>query len=683
VSEDDGVLFADVEHNDNHFGRLAACFPRGSSFADSERRLLRAYARHAGAVLAHVASLEQAANDRDTARALLELARSIAGASTVVEVARRLVDTVPRVVDCDVSALWTWDEATDELVVSAYGDHVEQTGYVGAHRVSAAALAPLHSLLHSSTPLVFDASTATSPISDMLQAGRLQQLAVVPVASQGALAGLVCAGYRRELPDEQLLFARLAGLADHAAVALQSVRLVEHIRHQALHDNLTGLANRQKLQEHGEQVLTRARRSHANVAMLFIDLDRFKYVNDTLGHAAGDDLIRQAAERVAETVPAGEVLARLGGDEFLLLLAGDGSADAARAVAERIVAALRQPFTLNERQQVYISCSVGIACYPEHGNDYFTLVKHADAAMYLAKAQGRNSIAIYTERRTTPRPTSLELEGQLRAALDNDEVEVLFQPQYDLRRGVVGGAEALARWMHPTYGMLEPKSFLKVAEDSGLIIAIDEYVRRRSFTAARMWADQGHLVRVAVNLTARDVNNVRFADKVADEARAHGLAPELVELEITDRITLDDDSLRRVVDAFHGHGFRLAIDDFGTGNSVLGRLHRYRIDTLKIDRSFIADIHETTDEGVVVEAVLALARSLGMTTVVEGVENVHQLNAAQRYGADLAQGFLLSRPVDAATMLELLSTTSSVTQSLLRPAKPDRGGRRPRKAAGR
>jgi len=409
VGETDGVLLADVVSGDRHFGRLAACYPKGSHFADAERRLLRAYAQHAAAVLAHVASLEQAANDRDTAQALLDLARSLAGACTVADVARRLIDTVPRVVDCDVAALWTWDKADEALQRVAFVDPSHQVGFAGPERLVAAECPEVRTFVASPAPYILDAEQADDTTRRLLTSTQLHHVAVVPVTVHGEFVGIIGAGFRRDVPDESLLFERLTGLADHAAVALQSVRLVETMSHQARHDNLTGLANRQKLQEHSEQALAKARGTDQRVALLFIDLDRFKDVNDTMGHDAGDELIKLAAQRIADTTRPTDVLARLGGDEFLLMLPLVSDADAAMAAAERVVAALQQPFAMHDAEAVSISCSIGVACYPDHGLDYRTLVKHADAAMYDAKAKGRNAVSVYVERQAIPRQRKAQL----------------------------------------------------------------------------------------------------------------------------------------------------------------------------------------------------------------------------------------------------------------------------------
>jgi diguanylate cyclase (GGDEF)-like protein len=464
-----------------------------------------------------------------------------------------------------------------------------------------------------------------------------------------------------------MLFARLAGLADHAATALQSVRLVEQMSHHASHDSLTGLANRQKLREVAEHSLARARRTERRVAMLFIDLDRFKNVNDTLGHAAGDELIRQAAERINDVTRPTDVLARLGGDEFLLVLEDVPNGDVARATAQRVVDTLRVPFTL-DHQAVYISCSVGIACYPDHGRDFPTLLKHADAAMYEAKASGRNGVAVFSARSGRSRSgTELVLESQLHAAIENDELEVFYQPQFEVTAGEIIGAEALVRWRHPQYGLLEPGSFLSVAEASGLISDIDRVVRAAAFAQARQWQAPGRPFRIAVNLGARDLQSADLADRLLREVTAAGLSADSVEVEITDRIAIDDVALTDILATLRDRGLRVAIDDFGTGTSVLGRLHRCPVQTLKIDRSFIRDIEGHDDEPVVVEALVALARGMGISTVVEGVENVHQLNAVRACGADLAQGFLLSRPVPAEQVTAMLEAGPSVTAALFHP----------------
>lgn len=394
IGEQDGVLCADVVHEGRNYGRFAACYPRGSHFADGDRRLLRAYARHAAALLAHVAALEQAADDRDTAHALLDLARELAGASTVAEVGRRLAESVPRVVGADAASLWLWDDDSNELVLSHWADPSGEE-FTGPHRLPATEFADVRGFIDHMGPYVVDFDTADAATRSLLAPGGLRHGVAVPIQLHGAFAGIVAAGFRRGLPDQQVMFARLGGLADHAAVALQSVQLLERISHQAMHDNLTGLANRQKLEEYGKHALAHARQDGTRVALLFIDLDHFKHVNDSLGHAAGDELIKAVADRIASATRPTDVLARLGGDEFLLMLPNVGDSNAAVAAANRVVQSLNEPFVLACGEQFEISCSIGVACYPDHGVDYSSLVKVADVAMYVAKAKGRNGVELY------------------------------------------------------------------------------------------------------------------------------------------------------------------------------------------------------------------------------------------------------------------------------------------------
>ncbi len=510
TSEDGGVLSAGVVSAGRHYGRLAACYPRGSTFTDVDRRLLAAYASHAAAVLEHVVALERARCDRDSA----------------------------------------------------------------------------------------------------------------------------------------------------ASTAARNAELLEQISHQALHDPLTGLANRALLHEHGRKAIQAARRDGSAVAICFVDLDRFKNVNDTLGHAAGDELIRAVSRRIAGTMRDGDTLARLGGDEFLVLLPRIAGSDDALAAAERLVGGLTDPFAVAERE-VYVSASVGIACYPDHGSDLDELLRHADAAMYAVKSEGRDGIAVYTDRTAPARPELLRLESELHHSVDGGQLRVFYQPQLDLHDRRVVGVEALVRWEHPRLGLLGPASFLALAEESGLIVSIDAEVRRIAFAQTRSWIDAGHDLRVAVNLCARDLTNPRLRPMLLGEAARAGLPPDRIELEITDRVVLAEDRLTPVLTELADAGFRLAIDDFGTGNSVLGRLNGARINTLKIDQSFVRDITGEACDIPVIRAIVALAASLGIDTVAEGVEDCHQVPVLRRCGARVGQGYLFSRPVPADEVARLLGYPES------------------------
>ena len=393
------------------------------------------------------------------------------------------------------------------------------------------------------------------------------------------------------------------------------------------------------------QTLLQIPRSARHASLLFIDLDRFKNVNDTLGHEVGDAVIREASSRLGSCLRASDTLARLGGDEFVALLP-DTAADDAEHVADRMLRALKAPFSV-EGRDVFISCSIGIASAPEHGTDYSTLLRHADRAMYKAKEAGRSTYAVHTDDPGFARKDRLALEGQLHTAIDRGELRVLYQPQIDLHTMRVVGVEALVRWDHPALGRLAPGHFIPLAEESGLIGEIDEWVRETAFEQASRWIDSGMPLRVAVNLSTRVLRDPRLVTHLADLLRRHRLSPELVELEVTDRVVMADDELPRVLAPLKALGVRLAVDDFGTGTSVLGRLQSGCIDVLKIDRSFVGAIRSASEEAPLVSALLSIARSFGLDVVAEGVETAAQGAFLRRHGCQLAQGFFFSAPVEA------------------------------------
>jgi diguanylate cyclase (GGDEF)-like protein len=446
-------------------------------------------------------------------------------------------------------------------------------------------------------------------------------------------------------------------LATQAGVGLANVRLLDRIRHQALHDALTGLPNQLLFEDRVAQALTQARRTDTTAALMFVDLDRFKKINDTLGHDFGNELLRQVAGRLLGAVRAGDTVARMGGDEFTLLLPALTNERDTEHVAGKVVDALRAPFAVGDHQ-LFVTASVGIAVYPSDGARYETLLKHADIAMYRAKAAGGNTFELYGSRTadavTYPR---LALEADLHMALPRRELRVVYQPELDLTEG--GGVvamEALIRWRHPQYGDIEPAEFLPLAEEAGLLGAIDMWVLQSACTRAAQWRREGAAdVRVAVNVSPRQLQQPRFADNVLASLERSGLPGNMLELEVTEGTAVTEVmGVRDALSRLRAAGVRIAIDDFGTGYSMLSRLRDFPLDTLKIDRSFIAEIHERSDEAPIVSATIAMARSLGLDVVAEGVEEEAQLAFVRDAGCDLAQGFLLSRPVEADAVIDLL-----------------------------
>lgn len=417
----------------------------------------------------------------------------------------------------------------------------------------------------------------------------------------------------------------------------------------AHHDRLTGLPNRALLQEQVQRDLARARRTGGSVALVQVGLDHFKLVNDSLGHSAGDAVLRETAQRVARLTRAGDVIAREGGDEFMLLI--DCGAEEAQVVAQlagdRIMAALEQPFAV-AGAEFHISASVGIAIFPSHANSADSLFKHADMAMHQAKRVGGRAVAFY-ERGAGDARERLSLTSRLRRAIGGDELRLHFQPIYNVGDGELAAVEALVRWEDPEHGLVSPAGFIPVAEETGLIDGIGSWVIEALCRQAASWAGEGFRPRLCFNLSPRQLRQADLVAHIARTIAAHGLPPGQFCAELTETAVLSDERRHRsLLDELHEAGLTIAIDDFGSGHSSLARLRDLPVQVLKVDRSFLRRVPEDPGSTAIVAAVLELGAALGMTTVVEGVETRDQLALLRRHGgAALAQGFLLGRPVPA------------------------------------
>jgi diguanylate cyclase (GGDEF)-like protein len=379
---------------------------------------------------------------------------------------------------------------------------------------------------------------------------------------------------------------------------------------------------------------------------MMLDLDRFKTVNDTMGHPAGDELLRETASRLSACVRAYDTVARLGGDEFAILLPEIRSGDDLGRVATKMLNALNHPF-LVDGKEVFISCSIGIALYPSDSAGTDDLLKFADSAMYSAKRSGRNKFRFYSRELTESANERLMLESELRHAIGRGELKLYYQPQVRLGDGTLIGSEALLRWQHPQRGMVQPDKFIGIAEDSGLIVKIGEWVLREACRAACAWNGAGKpLHKVAINLSVRQFQTGILVDTVCRALEETGCRPEWVELEITESLLLDEEcGALEILKAFRSLGISIAIDDFGTGYSSLSYLARFPIDTLKIDRSFVRGI--TTDRYSIelVKAIMTIAHSLGYQVVAEGVETEAEAAILQTHGCEIAQGYLYGRPL--------------------------------------
>lgn len=434
------------------------------------------------------------------------------------------------------------------------------------------------------------------------------------------------------------------------------------LRHQANHDSLTGLPNRALLQERLNQEIAYAAHHVRSVWLVFVDIDRFKFVNDTLGHKAGDLLLKTIARRLQSAVRETDMVARLGGDEFVLILTERRGMDLAAGTMRRILDAVAQPLTI-ERCELLPTCSMGAAIYPVDSTDDKTLMTQADIAMYRAKEMGRNNCQFYAAEMETPTLDKLHLEGELRHALEREQFMLEYQPQVDLRSGQVVGMEALIRWHHPELGLVPPVDFIGLAEETGLIVAIGNWVLRTACDQNKAWQRAGlvHL-RVAVNLSARQFAQQDLVQTVAATLAASGLEARYLEIELTESLVMTD--VERAIDILRGLkkiGIKLSIDDFGTGYSSLSYLKRFPIDVLKIDRSFVRDIAVDSDDAAIVASIISLSHNLKLQVIAEGVETQQQLAFLRKHGCDQMQGFYFSKPLSVGRFAQLLRTGKSLS----------------------
>ena len=454
----------------------------------------------------------------------------------------------------------------------------------------------------------------------------------------------------------------LQRLADNVSFALENFaradeknKADERIEYLASHDSLTNLPNRETFNALLREAIDAACRLERRFAVLFIDLDRFKVINDSLGHEAGDLLLLEVANRLRRALRANDVVARLGGDEFVVILDRCGEIDDVQRIATDLLAALAQPMEL-AGHECHTTASIGIAMYPANGDDAQTLTKNADMAMYLAKEDGKNGYRFFSKEVKTQSIERLSLESALRRALEREQFSLQYQPKVDMASGQITGVEALLRWTHPDLGSVSPAQFIPLAEETGLIVPIGRWVVKEACAQAMAWQRRGLLpLSMAVNLSPRQFADEHLLQDVDEALAASGMSPVLLQLEVTESMMMRNvGRALRVLDAIQSRGIRLAIDDFGTGYSSMSLMKHFPIDTIKIDRSFVRDLSHDSEDQAIAQAIISMGQALGMTVVAEGVENAEQEAFLRTHGCDEMQGYLISKPLPPKQMAELL-----------------------------
>ncbi len=461
--------------------------------------------------------------------------------------------------------------------------------------------------------------------------------------------------------DLQLVPVEDGGQLTHWVAFLRDVTAAKHqvvsLRHQATHDALTGLPNRTLLFESLERAIETARGDQTIVALMVMDLDRFKEVNDTFGHHFGDTLLKQVAFRVQNQLHDSDVVARLGGDEFAIVLPKADDTNDVSGAARRILNTLEQPFVI-EGQVLDVGASIGIALFPEHGTDARTLLRRADVAMYTAKQQ-QSGYSFHREELETRSPDQLALVVELRGAIERNELELHFQPKLHLRSGLMTRAEVLMRWNHPQRGLLSPIHFIPMAERTGLIRSMTDWLLDRALQQVREWQDQGAPVHIAINISARSLLDQALPSKVQKKLDQWKVDPRFLKVEITESsIMADPAHALAILSMLQSMGVRLSIDDFGTGYSSLTHLRELPVDEIKIDKSFVIGMTRNEADAAIVRTVIDLAHNLGKQVCAEGVEDRETWQMLMELGCDLAQGYWIGKPMNAAALMTWLKTTS-------------------------
>ncbi len=648
----EGLIAVEVRSARSRYG-LLAIGEEGGVFAASSRNSLETYGRLAAAALDAADAMEDARHQANTAGVLLDLSRSLAEIVSTEEMATKVAHAVPSLIDCDRAAVFLnedqWMGTGEEgfRMAATYGYPDDAVTAMGAHYFTAG-----DTDVESEYGLV---SSSVSPVGTLASVS-------APITVGGQKIGFIAAGVTSS-PERLAITARLAdrlkGLAAQASIAISNARLVDQIRFQAVHDGLTGLPNRALILDRTEQMLARARRTSVSVAALFIDLDGFKDVNDTLGHGVGDQLLQAVSERLSVTMRESDSIGRLGGDEFIVLVDGTTVDAGPELVAERLLDVLRAPFHLDGSAggPLTLTASIGIASGTRP--TAAELLRDADIALYEAKAAGKNCFVAFEPEMHTAVQDHHLLEMDLREALPARQYFLVYQPIFNLRSGDTTGVEALLRWNHPERGVVQPDAFIPLLEDSGMITEVGRWVLQEACHQGTRWHALGYQLDVSVNVSARQLETDRLIDDVRYALRSSGFDASSLIVEITESAIMKD--VAAVVPrltALKALGVRIAIDDFGTGYSSLAYLQRFPVDTLKIDRSFISSMADSPESGALIRTLVQLGKTLGLETLAEGIEESEQYSRLEREHCDSGQGYLYARPLEVEAVERFLAGRS-------------------------
>lgn len=593
----------------------------------------------------------------NTLSALSNVDRQILSSLDIDDVFEVVLRGIVKIAPCDGVALTVVDCDSQEKARTFFVDD-ESHESLTIERIQLHSN-DLSSFLANRNGLTLSRTTPPKPYLRCLHRGGAQSFFALPIISKEAVVGIISLGFVDEASLEQETIDQIRDFAGRIAVAMSAAQREEQLYRQGHYDVLTGLPNRQLFMDRLSQALAFARREEHAGALLYIDLDRFKNINDSLGHSAGDILLEKAAERLSNCVREVDTVARLGGDEFTLILPQISSPSDADRIATDIIREFAHPFVIDSNQYV-VSASIGVTVFPNDGASTEDLLRNADTAMYRAKEAGRGCRVFFKEEMNASALQRMRLESDLRLAIGRQELQVFYQPQIELKTGKVVGAEALLRWKHAELGWIPPNDFIPLAEETGLICPVGEWVLATVCDQYARWQNDGVAPQqIAVNISAQQLHQPDFLGTVRKTLAERGVSPQSLELEITESQLIEQvEETIAVFDQLSAMGIRLSIDDFGTGYASLSYLKRFAFDSLKIDREFMKEVPDDAEACALARAIIAMAHSLGRTVIAEGVETLEQLEFLRENGCELAQGYYFRRPVPADEFIQILQEPS-------------------------